>query len=77
MIRGLGTKFHLSEPLMYIPGSLVDCLGKKLVGHKMRTGTGCQIAPRLHKLHTPEVDLTVALHCIFYGASGFCKGGWI
>ena len=74
MIRCLCPVFYLSDPLMHILRCLVDRLRKKLIIHKMRAGTGCQISASGQQLHCCSIDLSIALHCVGNRFSGFCKG---
>ena len=70
MIRRLCPELYLPQAFVYIPCCLPNGLCKKLIGHKMRAGTGCQKASVLYQLHGSQIDLTVALYSIFNGASG-------
>ena len=74
MIRRLCPELYLPQAFVYVPCCLPNGLCKKLIGHKMRAGTGCQKASVLYQLHGTQIDLTVALYSIFNGASGLGKG---
>lgn len=77
MIRCLCPVFYLSDPLMHILRCLVDRLRKKLIIHKMRAGTGCQISAWFYQLHSAHIDLTISLCRILDRLTGFGKCRWI
>ena len=73
MIRCLRPELYLPQAFVYVPCCLSNGLCKKLIGHKMRAGAGCQKPAVSYQLHGTQIDLTVALYSIFNGASGFGK----
>lgn len=69
MISGLRPELHLSQPHMCSCRRLAYGFCKKFKIHKMRTGTSCQISSVFDKFHSPDIDLSISLNCIFYGIS--------
>lgn len=60
MIWSLRPKLDLTQPFMHIMRRLVYRLGKQFIRHKVGTGAGGKIAPILHQLHSPKINLTVS-----------------
>ena len=77
MIRSLLSGFDLFQRDAGVAGRALEHSNKELVRHKVRTGTGGQIASAGQKLHGPQVNLLVALARIVYRAAALGEGGRI
>ena len=74
MVGCLGAVFYLTEALVDVGCGLTDGLGEQLRVHEVGTGAGGEVAAVLYQLHAAQVDLTVALDCVFNGTAGFGEG---
>ena len=68
---------YLTERDAGIGGGIMKHGFKKALRHKMRTGTGSQIASAREQLHRLHINLLISANSVFYGISAFSKRGRI